>query len=677
MFRKIEIQITLLISIRSTSSFMKHFFCSALALWVLSISCSEKHYTDALTPEESLVRFSLDRDFRIEIFAAEPYVTDPVEMIFDETGTAYVVEMPDYPFRPKDGKGRGRIRRLTDTDGDGRIDSSTIYADSILEASSILPWKGGMIVTAAPNIFYLKDTNHDNRADTKELLFTGFFKNSAEYQVNNLRFAIDNWIYAANFGQEGNITTGAGANPSITPLSLLNGDFRFRMDDGRFEAETGRAQFGQTLDAWGRRFISENSIHIEQSIIPWRYTHRHPWLPSIEAVADISDHDQLMFQQTEAPYWRQERTKQRNEIAKEQKVNRIEYADDHFTGACGTTVYAGDLFPEEYYGNIFNCDVAGNLVHRDIISGYADSVQLVAKRGSKENEMEFLSSTDPWFRPVNLAVGPDGALYIVDMYRQHIEGPDFIPEELKKGMDFLNGNTLGRIYRITPKNPRQQRKQFPPLKDATIAELVELLSHPNQWWRLQAQKKLLERQDTSAVSLLKKLLEANTDPVAQIHALFALDGMHSLDAKMVSHAATDANPDIRETAMRLSEKFKENLSVLINGINDTSARVAFQATLSLGEFNSAEVVSALARVIVMHGEDHWFRTAVLSSDAGCSLNIFKILLEQGYFADSSKKHAADFLNGLYFVVNKRNKKEEKDSMAKMLSDNKLQKMIKQ
>src|SRR5688572_21388560 len=200
---------------------MNQFFAAILTTCVL-LSCAEKHYTDALSPEEALRSFDLDKDFNIEIFAAEPFVLDPVEMIFDEQGNAFVVEMPDYPFRPESGIGTGNIRMLSDTNSDGRIDKATIFADSLLEATSILPWKGGLIVTAAPNIFYLKDTNDDHHADTKELLFTGFFKNNSELQVTSLRFGVDNWIYAANFGNEGKVTS--TRNPEAPALSMSGAD---------------------------------------------------------------------------------------------------------------------------------------------------------------------------------------------------------------------------------------------------------------------------------------------------------------------------------------------------------------------------------------------------------------------------------------------------------------------
>nr|WP_232064987.1 PVC-type heme-binding CxxCH protein [Rhodocytophaga rosea] len=278
---------------------MKYHFIGLLPFLIfLSVSCSEQqqHYTDPLSPEEALSSFQLNDEFTIELFAAEPFVKDPVEMIFDEQGNAYVVEMPDYPYKPEPGKATGRIRKLVDKDGDGRIDESIVFADSLSEATSMLPWKDGLLVTAAPHILYLKDTNEDFRADTREVLFTGFFENNSEAQITNLRFGVDNWIYASNHGQDGSVTF--SRKPEAAPLSMRGADFRFRLDRGEFELETGPAQFGQALDDFGHRFITQNTLHIRQAVIPGRYLHRHPYLPSINAVENISDHELDMFQQT-------------------------------------------------------------------------------------------------------------------------------------------------------------------------------------------------------------------------------------------------------------------------------------------------------------------------------------------------------------------------------------------
>ena len=382
--------------------------------------------------------------------------------------------------------------------------------------------------------------------------------------------------------------------------------------------ETGPTQFGQTIDDWGHRFITENSIHIQQSVIPWRYVHRHPYLPSNKAAANISDHDPLMYNVTAPPYWRVERTKRRNKVFQEHHLDRKEYAEGHFTASSGTTIYAGDAFPEKYYGNVFTGDVSGNLVHRDVLTAFADSVVLVAKRDDVEKSREFLTSTDSWFRPVNFTLGPDGALYVIDMYRQHVEGPDFIPEDLKSDMDYFNGNQMGRIYRILPKNAGVHKKTLQNLKNAQTSELVELLSNPNQWWRLQSQRILLERQDKSAVPALKILFARHQDPRVRLHALFALEGLYSLDAKLVEQAMKDSHPGVRESGIILSEKYLECLPQLIERIKDSSARVVFQATLSLGEFSVSQVVPALTNVVEKRGRDPWFRTAVLSSEAGSS-----------------------------------------------------------
>lgn len=273
---------------------------------LLLISCEKEKYPGPLTPEQALESFELRDGFAVEIFAAEPHVMDPVEMVFDEQGNAFVAEMPDYPFMPENGKGVGRIRVLQDTDGDGRVDKNVIFADSILEATSMLPWKGGLIVTAAPHIYYLKDTDGDLRADDKEILFSGFFENNSEAQITSLRFGVDNWIYAANNGQAGNVTF--HRKPDAAPLNMSGADFRFRLDRNEFELESGAAQFGQTIDDWGNRFITQNTLHIRQVVIPWRYLHRTSSTPAPSPLINISDHDLEMFQLTPPPYWRADRS---------------------------------------------------------------------------------------------------------------------------------------------------------------------------------------------------------------------------------------------------------------------------------------------------------------------------------------------------------------------------------
>lgn len=646
---------------------MRHVFTALSVIFIfLCISCSEKRYTEPLSLEEALKSFQLNDEFTIEIFAAEPFVMDPVEMVFDEGGNVFVVEMPDYPFKPEKGKAAGRIRKLVDTNNDGRIDDSIIFADSLSEATSILPWQGGLIVTAAPHILYLKDTTGDFRADTKEILFTGFFENNSEAQITNLRFSVDNWIYASNHGQDGKVTF--SRKPDAPALSMKGADFRFRLDRNQFEAETAPAQFGQAIDDWGHRFMTQNTLHIRHAVIPGRYLRRHPYLPSTNAVENISDHELVMFQQTPPPYWRAQRTKRRNKQYAEQKLDRTEYAEDHFTGSSGGTFYGGHAFPDKFYGNIFTGDVAGNLVHRDVITPLDSSPTFVAMRDHSEKEREFLSSTDPWFRPANFTVGPDGYLYVIDMYRQHIETPLSIPEDLKADMDFLRGSDLGRIYRIVPKNSPSSEKASTNLRKKDTQTLVEVLAHPNQWWRLQAQRLLLERQDTSVVPALKTMFTSHKDPRARLHAFFVLEGLNSLDATLVKQAMQDNHPGVREYGVILAEHYPECLPGILEKINDQSARVALQASLSLGEFSDKQVASALAEVMEKYSQDPWFKMAVLSSEAGSSLNFLELLIKKSAFFNEAKPEKISFLEDFSYIIGMRNREGEVARFVNLLSD---------
>ncbi|TKT87947.1 PVC-type heme-binding CxxCH protein [Dyadobacter frigoris] len=640
--------------------------CSLMFILLICICCKQKHYADALTPEEALKSFELDENFNIEIFAAEPIVKDPVEMVFDEQGRAFVVEMPDYPYKPENGKGSGRIKMLVDTNGDNRMDKYFLFADSLLEATSILPWKGGLLVAAAPNIWYMKDTTGDFKADIKEILFTGFFAGNSEAQITNLRFGIDNWIYASNHGQDGQVTF--SKKPGSPALPMKNADFRFRLDRNQFEPETGPGQFGHTFDDFGHRFVTQNTIRIQHMVVPWRYLHRHDFLPSQKGMADISNGELTMFQRTAAPYWRAERSARRNKEYKEQQLDRIEYADGHFTGATGGTFYGGNTFPEKYSGNIFTGDVSGNLVHRDVITSLTSSPTFAASRDSiHEKNKEFLSSTDSWFRPANLTSGADGALYVIDMYRQHIETPVSIPEDLKTDMDFLAGVDKGRIYKITPKTPRSATPALVNPARLNALEIVKLLSDPSQFYRLQAQRILLERQDKTIVPAVIELFSNGSDPRTRLHAFFVLEGLSALNEGLIQKAVNDPSPGVREYGLIPAEKYPGLLPEIIKRTTDGPVRVAFQATLSLGEFPVSKSGAALVNIINNHFKDAWFRKAVLSSDPGISNEFIKKLAVSGFFSNAESEKL-DFIKDLSQIKSARNQNSEMTVFLNLLAD---------
>ena len=628
-----------------------------IAFVVILVSCKQKPlYEGPLSPEESIKTFQFAENFKAEIFASEPLVIDPVSMQFDGDGNAYVVGMLD-AYKDDSVKGKGKIVMLKDTNGDGKADTSTVFVDSLREATSVLPWKGGLLVCAAPDIVYYKDTDGDGRSDLKEILFTGFFNKNEEVQITNLRFGIDNWIYANNGGQAGEISF--SRRPDAPRLNVQGADFRFRLDRNEFERSTGPGQFGLAIDDWGYRFFTANSLHIRQVVVPLRYLERNPYLPASakSTIQNISDHDPLMHQLSETPYWRQVRTDRRNMNFQENNLDRVEYARGHFTGASGGTYYDGDKFPKEYYGNIFTGDVAGSLVHRDILSVVDSLPYMVAKRGEKEKDKEFMATTDSWFRPANFSVGPDGYLYIMDMYRQHIETPMSIPEDLQETMDFDAGSEYGRIYRIVPKDIGPYKPVKPNLTKASSSDLVKALQHENRWWNLTAQRLLLERQDRSVLPEVRALFAQSENPRFRLHALNVLEGMDALDASTVMTAMKDPSAGVRENAAILAERFPSCLSQLAEMINDPSIRVAFQATLSLGQFNDNTAVTALAKALELHGQSPWFRTAVLSSEAGSGIDLLKILERNSFFKEASS-WKIKFIESCSNVIGARNDKSQ-------------------
>ncbi len=618
---------------------MKYFKLTLFVLLPLLtyFSCSSPSlYPEGLSPEESMATFQLDEQFRVEIFAAEPHVQDPVSMVFDEIGKIYVVEMPDYPYAPEDGSGNGKVKQLIDRDGDGVIDDHLVFAEGILDATSVHPWKGGLLVTAAPHIWYMKDTNGDGRADQKEKYFSGFFDNNQEAQITNLRFNIDNWIYALNHGQAGHITS--SKHPEAEALPLSGSDFRFRLDTDEYERETGIGQFGQTFDAFGNRFFTQNTTHISQMVLPWRYQHRHLEKSIKKGSVNISDHDLVMFQKTEAPHWRKVRSARRQKQYDAQNTGRVEHVDGHFSGASGGTYYGASLFPTPYRGSIFTGEVFGNLVHRDVLESPIDAVHFTAKRAPGETSKEFLASTDPWFRPANFSVGPDGALYIVDYYRQHIETPLSIPEDLKEDMDFAAGMDRGRIFRIVPKSSTKAYAPVTIPKDK--AGLLGWLSHGDQWYRLQAQRVLIEKGQVSWSDDVRTIFEQTSSPETKVHCLYLLQAWGGLDADLVNLALEHNHPEVRRHAAQLAENFTGSMAQLIQATKDQQLAVALQATMSLGAFPSDQTTSVFATLLSAHYNNPWLRDAALASSAGSLIGILRELNTRSFFREPQAEKSA-------------------------------------
>lgn len=598
--------------------------CLLVALPLVLAACSKRTAgPGALSPQAELKSLHVNDDLTIELFASEPEVMSPVEMVFDENGRIYVAEMLDYPADPPPGKpARSRIR-LLETDDNGKVVRSAIFADHVLEVSGIMPWKGGLIVTSAPDILFMKDTHGDGKADVKEVLYTGFAKVDPEGRITNPRLGIDNWIYCSNEGQEGSIKS--PKHPERPPISVGGADFRFRPDRDLAEPASGPTQFGSTFDAWGNHFITQNTIHVRHVVVPMQYLERAPLLDVGAVAQDISDHGRpsaRMFPLTGPQAWRVERTRLRQQRYHEEHLESVRPLDAStemvagwFTAAAGGTIYSGDQFPEKYRGNLFTGDVSGNLVHRDLL--LPDGVSFIARRAPEEQEREFLASTDPWFRPCNFANAPDGNLYITDIYREFIESPESIPDIIRKTMNFRSGEKMGRIFRLVPKNPARNGSLKPKLGAATIPELVKNLENPNGWHRDTAHRLLVERQDPLAVPLLKELAKKSDSPQARIQALWVLEGLSALDAATVIRGLRDPQPGVREHAVRISEELipgsEPVVRALLGMTSDPDPRVQLQLAFTFGQLRGERVMHALAEIGSQHASDQWFRVAVLSS----------------------------------------------------------------
>lgn len=629
-------------------------------------SCSDRpRYEGPRSPEASMATFAFaDTAIAVEVFATEPLVVDPVSMEFDEDGNAWVVGMLD-AYKPDSVKGRGCIVRLADRDADGRADTAIVFADSLREASSVLPWQGGLLVTAAPHILYFRDNDGDGRAEQRDTLFSGFFNRNEEAQITNLRFGVDNWIYANNNGQAGDIAFHGGKDTAR--LSVKGWDFRFRLDRGLFEAATGRGQFGLAMDDAGHRFYTQNTDHISQVVIAKRYLDRNPFLPKSlrRSTLNISDHDPIMFQRTPAPWWRAERTRQRNRKSRENGLPEKEFADGHFTGGSGGTMYTGSLLPAGYHGSVFTGDVAGNLVHRDILLDI-DSPYLRAVRGPLEKDRELMSTTDSWVRPASFTEGPDGSLFLIDMYRQHIETPLSIPADLQVGMDFNAGDRYGRIYRIVAKgSPALQMKPLN-LRSLSSPELLRLLSHRSQWWRLTAQRLLLERHDPSIKAAARTMCLSHPENQARLHALYVLEGLDAVHDALLRSLLQDKAPQVREHALLLSEGRKGFLPDILPLVDDTSGRVGFQALLSIGSYNGPEVRAVLQRLLLEEGSNPWYRMAVLSAPEGSSVDMLGALLSDKAFMGPSLAWREAFVKDIVAVIRDRGIASEQARLKAML-----------
>ncbi|MAD79729.1 MAG: dehydrogenase [Planctomycetaceae bacterium] len=631
--------------------------------------------TDSVAAAETI---QLQDGFRAELIAAEPLVTDPIAMQYDENGLAYVVEMNDYPYSDKShdqawqnqtSEPIGRVRVLEDLDGDGMFDKSTVFADKLSWPSGVALWKGGVYVAATPDVWYFKDTNGDHRADIRRKVFTGFRKYNVQAVMNNFQWGLDHRIYAAGSSNGGMVESTANDENASKPIRLGRNDFRFDPRAERFEAISGGARFGHAQDDWGNRFLCNIRNPVQHVVLPARYLRRNPFLPVVSSINDVAKSGDTIavYPISPAEPWRviNARRQAANTATKPPYDSTV--AKGYVTSSSGVTIYRGAAYPKEFHGNAFIGEVAGNLVmrYRLLPSG-------VSFEGMRAHDkVEFLASTDNWFRPVNFVNAPDGTLHLLDMYRETIEHPWSMPDDLKAHVDLTSGRDRGRIYRLVPPKYGLGFKQpLPPrMGSASTVDLVAELENPNSWWRETSHRLIFERQDRAAETPLRKLLRDSQFPVARLHALWSLNGLEVLSDDDLKVAMDDPDPHVREHAVRLAEPrlsdAPELLRTVLAAASDDSIRVRFQAAMTLGEVGTEEATSALAAIARRDAANLWSRTAVLSSLSESEVPFLLNVLADTNFA--AGEPGREMIGQLAFGVGARNNADEVNSVLTALA----------
>lgn len=598
----------------STSNRSRNLLSYTILVSLLIFSnCKDKSsqgtFSSALSHKEALSTFEVPAGFKIELIAAEPLISDPVDMEIDEYGNMYVVEMHGYPL---DITGSGNIILLKDSDGDGEMDKRIVFADKLVLPAGVMRWKKGILVTDAPHLIYLEDSDSDGKADIRDTLLSGFALSNPQHNTNNPMYALDNWIYIGHqgatstrdykedFGDEGSeiVFPGFPDAPKL-PKNANGRSIRFLPDSKRIETLSIQTQFGHAFDQWGHWFGCNNSNQGYHEVIANRYFERNKDLPVSSSIQSMSDHLNApeVFPTTIHP--------------DRQLLTDVGV----MTSGCGITVYQGGEFPAPFDKNIsFIAEPVSNLVHADVLKDNGASYTASAVLKNKE----FLTSTDAWSRPVNFYVGPDGALYVLDYYRRVIESPEWMSDEAIKAGGLYDGSDMGRIYRISAKGqqPASWTKGLS-LGKESIENLVKHLSNKNSWWRSNAQRLLVDRKDKKALPALNQMAVNTVSPIGRLHALWTLEGLGELKSEHIQKALKDKEAGVRENAVKLTEIHLNDYPELSNSLlsmqNDSDPKVRLQLLLTLGYIDTKESTIARNKLLFKDINDKWVQIAALTA----------------------------------------------------------------
>ena len=567
-----------------------------------------------LSPKDALKSFKLQGDFEIQLVAAEPMIDNPVMVRWDASGRLWVLEMRSYMEAP-DGKGEiqknSQLAILHDDDGDGRADRKTVFLDKLLMPRALAFTQKGVLVCEPPALYYYPILDGD-KAGKPFVVDPEYAPRAApvdgklniEHAVNGLARGLDNWFYNAKSTSR----------------------YRFVDEEWKKEATYFKGQWGICQDNYGRMVFNSNSDHFRMEHIPSEYLQRNPFhrgaTYSIQPLPK-----QLLWPGRMNPGVNR---------AYKPRFLRPDGTMQRFTGASSLVIYRGAHFPPEFIGDAFIPEPAGNLVRRDDVT--EANGRVTAINPYEKDKTEFLVSTDEIFRPVNAHMGPDGALYLVDMYHGIIQHHAHLTTYLRKQAESRGLDKVvdyGRIYRIVHKT--RPLDKGPNLAKATTAELVAALTHPNGWYRDTAQRLLVDKGSATAIAPLKKLAIDGKTHFGRLHALWTIEGLGYIDLELIGKVLKqEKHGKVIAAAIRLCDPIlktweqEDALNTVLTKLGSSDADVRLQLALTLSGVKHAKAVAALVRLARDNADNSYIRDAIISGMPGREGEFTKAL-----FADQS------------------------------------------